>query len=52
MTVQISKLECLMVDQQQHAVLRRQQSFDTDVWIARVTHGRSLPKMGGLKSCN
>jgi hypothetical protein len=41
-----------MVDQQQHAVLRHQQRFDTGVRIARITHGRSLPKMGGFKSSN
>jgi hypothetical protein len=50
--MQIGKLEWLMVDQQQHAVLWCQQSFDTDVRIARVSHGRSLPEMGGLKCCN
>jgi hypothetical protein len=52
MTVKIRKLKTLMVNQQQHAVLRRQQRVDTGVWIARVAHGRSLPKVGGLKSCN
>jgi hypothetical protein len=42
MTVQIGKLERLMVDQQQHAFLRRQQRFETDISIAGITHVCSL----------